>query len=102
MDSTKKNDLKHSISGKALRERHRMLRVVGGLTRFKILSLLSAHGESLNVTQIAEILDASTSTISHELIILRKNNFVDSATKGREVFYRTNGMMESLFPLLKP
>ncbi len=100
MNTNKRQELRHSITGKELRERHRVLRVVGGLTRFRILSLLSAAGEALNVTEIAEILDASVSTTSHELKILKKHDFVISSVKGREVFYRTNGLMEALFPLL--
>ena len=100
MDANKRQKLKRSIIGKKLRERHRMLRVIGGVTRFRILSLLRAAGTPLNVTEISEILGASVSTVSHDLSVLRKNDFVDANTEGREVFYKTNGLMETLFPLL--
>ncbi|HTK60174.1 MAG TPA: metalloregulator ArsR/SmtB family transcription factor [Candidatus Baltobacteraceae bacterium] len=101
MDPKKLRSLKLSMIGKDLRERHRMLRVVGGVTRFRILSLLSAAGEPMNVTQIADAIDASVSTISHDLRVLKKDNFVIAAGRGREVYYRTNGLMETLFPLLR-
>jgi DNA-binding transcriptional ArsR family regulator len=100
MELKKRQALKRSMIGKKLRERHRMLRVVSGVTRFRILSLLGASGHPLNVTEISEILDASVSTVSHDLRVLKKNGFVDSMIEGREVFYRTNGLMEALFPLL--
>ena len=98
LDDDKRKELQRVISAKAMREQHRLLRVVGGLTRFRILSLLRAYGGALNVTEIAQILDSSTSAASHELLLLRKNGLVSSTVRGREVYYKTNGVMDKLFP----
>ncbi|HTM69099.1 MAG TPA: ArsR family transcriptional regulator [Candidatus Binatia bacterium] len=98
LDEDRIEELRRLISAKPMREQHRRLRVVGGLTRFRILSLLTSYGGVLNVTEIAGILGTSTSAASHELLILRKNHLVDASVRGREVYYKSNGLMERLFP----
>lgn len=98
LDEAKVKELRRLIAAKPMREQHRRLRVVGGITRFRILSLLTSYGGSLNVTEISDILETSTSAASHELLVLRKNRLVDASVRGREVYYRSNGLMERLFP----
>lgn len=92
--------LKRFISDPSLRNTHRLLRVVSGVSRFRILRLLRAYGGSLNVTEIAETLGVSCSLVSHEMRLLRKSALVTPVTKGREVFYKTSAKFQKAFPEL--
>ena len=100
MTAQKIQRLKRFIAEPRLRSTHRMMRVVSGVSRFRILRLLKAYGGSLNVTEIADTLDVSCSLVSHEMRILRKSSLVAPVTKGREVFYRTSGKLTKMFPEL--
>ena len=63
------------------------LRVISGSGRFRILVLLNEQPAGLRVTEIAGILNASTSRISHQMRILRKNGMVAAEPIGREKIY---------------
>src|SRR5688572_16523596 len=98
MDEKHVKELRKLIEGRETKKAHRHLRLVSGLGRFRILTLLKAHGEPLNVTTIAAVLRSSTSAVSHELRVLRRNGMVLASVRGREVHYRTNGALEKLWP----
>ncbi|HTM68784.1 MAG TPA: ArsR family transcriptional regulator [Candidatus Binatia bacterium] len=100
MTAQKIQRLKRFITDPGLRNTHRMMRVVSGVSRFRILRLLKAYGGSLNVTEIAETLGVSCSLVSHEMRILRKSALVTPVTRGREVFYKTSPKLQRSFPAL--
>lgn len=58
-------------------------KVLGDPVRIKILSLL--YCDELCVNELAEILEASASSISHQLRILRVNRFVNKRRDGKSV-----------------
>ena len=60
-------------------------KVFGDRTRLNILKLLLEN--ELNVTEISEKLDMSSSAISHQLRVLRSANLVKTRKDGKEVFY---------------
>lgn len=98
MATEKMRRLKKIVSDPRLREAHRMLRVVSGMSRYFILRLLKAHNGSLNVTEIAEALNVSCSLVSHEMRILKRHKLVVPVTEGREVFYRMSGLASKVLP----
>ena len=64
------------------------LRVLCGPMRFRILMALKYLGKNgLTVTNIALILNASPSRISHQLKILKDYKLVEIKKKNREVWY---------------
>ena len=67
MSAQKIQRLKRFISEPRLRNTHRMMRVVSGVSRFRILRLLKAYGGSLNVTEIADTLEVPVSTVKTRL-----------------------------------
>ena len=91
-------ELRKLIDGRETKKAHRHLRLVSGLARFRILTLLKAHGKPLNVTAIAAVLRSSCSAVSHELRVLRRNGMVLGAARGREVLYRANGALDKIWP----
>ncbi len=62
-----------------------LFKVLGEPTRLKILFVL-ADGEK-SVQEIADALDMSQPTISHQLRTLRQERFVINKRKGRKIFY---------------
>ncbi|MBE5986320.1 regulatory ArsR family protein [Lacrimispora xylanisolvens] len=65
-------------------------KVLGDPVRIKILSLLYCDELCVNelcVNELAEILEASASSISHQLRILRVNRFVNKRRDGKLVYY---------------
>lgn len=60
--------------------------LVGDPTKMKICWLLCNHPE-LSVGEIADMLGASISTVSHSLKRLRKNNLVKYRRDYKKVFY---------------
>jgi DNA-binding transcriptional ArsR family regulator len=62
-----------------------IFKVLGDLTRIKILELLS-H-EDMCVSNIAEMLDMTHSAISHQLRQLRHAQLVKFSKSGKEVIY---------------
>jgi DNA-binding transcriptional ArsR family regulator len=87
MDKNRVQKLRKIIEARETKEAHRMLRLVSGLGRFRIITLLKKSEQPLNVTTVATILRRSCSAISHELRVLRKHGLVESSASGREVYY---------------
>lgn len=61
--------------------------IIGDPTRMKICWLLQ-HYPELTVSEIAELLGASVSAVSHSLKKLKDNELVESRREFRQVFYR--------------
>jgi len=81
------HQLKKAAFSKKTKKTLAHLRVISGSGRFRILVLLKERPAGLRVTEIAEILNASTSRISHQMRILRKNRMVSAEPIGREKIY---------------
>ncbi len=62
-----------------------LFKMFGDPTRAKILECLQIR--SLNVGEIAEILDMSVSAVSHQLRVLRSGKLVRGVKDGKEVKY---------------
>ena len=62
-----------------------MFKVFGDITRTKILSAL--FEAELCVCDISEIVQMSSSAVSHQLRILRQTKIVKSRRQGKEVYY---------------
>ncbi len=60
-------------------------KILGDMTRVKILFALDQN--ELCVCDIANVLNMSKSSISHQLSTLRKNGIVKCRKEGKEVFY---------------
>lgn len=73
------------------------LRVISGSGRFRILVLLNERPTGLKVTEIATVLQASTSRVSHQMRILRQNGMVHAEPQGREKIYVSKIRSEALF-----
>jgi DNA-binding transcriptional ArsR family regulator len=75
------------LKSAAVRSQFRTLQAVSGRMRFPILNLLERVPEGLTVTDLARILAASPSRISHQLAILRRNGLIRAAKDGRNTVY---------------
>jgi len=62
-----------------------LFKVFGDTTRTKILSALFEH--ELSVCCISEIVNMSSSAVSHQLRILRQTKIVRSRRQGKEIYY---------------
>lgn len=60
--------------------------VFGDPSRMKIISLLRL--KSLNVGELAELMDMSSSAISHQLRLLKQHDLVRSKRQGKYIYYR--------------
>lgn len=60
-------------------------KIMGDTTRMKILDCLDK--EEMCVCDIANVLNMSKSSISHQLSTLRRSNLVKCYKKGKEVYY---------------
>jgi len=76
-------------ANKSLGELQSILSALSGKTRFNILYLLHREPE-LCVCDLADILDKSTSTVSHQLRVLRNSNLVTTRRDGTTIFYALN------------
>ena len=78
-----------------------MFSLLGDTTRLRVLvSLL--HGE-LCVTDIAAATEVNRTTISHQLRVLRSNNFVSRRRQGKVVYYSiANDTLTQLLELVAP
>lgn len=65
----------------------KVLRILCGPSRLAIVLLLKKYKNGLTVTDLAKILNASLSKISHQLAILRRNKFVEIRSRNRETVY---------------
>ncbi len=61
--------------------------LMGDPTRMKICWLLCKHPE-LSVSEIAEVMNVSISTISHSLKKLKNYSLVESRRNHKQIFYR--------------
>lgn len=79
--------LKHDLAmNKGLLATNKYFSVLSGKTRLDILYLLMKEKE-LCVCDMADILAATVSAVSHQLKVLRHNNFVGTRRDARTVFY---------------
>lgn len=62
-----------------------IFKVLGDPTRLKIIYALSSR--SLCVNDIADVLEMSQSSISHQLSLLKKKKLIKSERSGRNVIY---------------
>ena len=76
-----------ALTDRNLKARFAILRAVSGTGRLNIVALLHMQPEGMTVTDIARILRASTSRISHQMKILRKHGLVRALPNGREKIY---------------
>ena len=70
---------------KALFRMAEFFKVLGDLTRIKVLQALCTA--ELCVCDLAAVVNVSQSAISHQLRILRQTNFVKNRKEGKVVFY---------------
>ena len=70
---------------KTLSELADLFRVLGDLTRIRILSALSIS--ELRVADIASVLSMNSSAISHQLRVLKQARLVRVTRRGRESIY---------------
>lgn len=90
MSTPSKEKLQRLLSSEAVKTGHAMIRVIGGLTRYRVIVLLKSNPEGITVTGLARILGASPSQISHQIRILKKYDLVSGSSEGRTVTYRLN------------
>ncbi|MFW5976587.1 MAG: ArsR/SmtB family transcription factor [Bacillota bacterium] len=62
-----------------------IFKTIGDPTRLKIINAL--RKEELCVCDLSELLEMSSSAISHQLRVLRNNNLVKYRKEGRSVYY---------------
>ncbi len=82
-----KKDLQKLLNSKMVKDAHAFIRLIGGLTRYRILVLLHHHAAGLTVTDLACTLEASPSQISHQISILKAHGLINGRPKGRTVIY---------------
>jgi ArsR family transcriptional regulator len=69
-----------------IQEASELMKVVGDLTRMRILCTL-LPGEELSVGELQRALDMSQSAVSHQLRVLRDANLVRFRRAGKLVYY---------------
>jgi DNA-binding transcriptional ArsR family regulator len=91
--------LRTIMSSRQARKAHGLLRTVSGLSRYRILLILSARKKGMKVNDIAFVLGASPSRVSHQMKILKRWGIVVGIKDGREVLYRRTRLRPSvIFP----
>ncbi|HEX9664482.1 MAG TPA: metalloregulator ArsR/SmtB family transcription factor [Patescibacteria group bacterium] len=88
--STTTTDLRRILKSRKVKESYTILRVLSGITRFKIVLILNYRERGLTVSEIASVLDMSLPSVSHQLKILRKHKVVTGRGMNREVVYALN------------
>lgn len=63
-----------------------LFKIFGDQTRIRILYLLLEHGE-MCVQEIADSIDMSQSSISHQLRVLKQSHLVRFRREGRTIYY---------------
>lgn len=76
---------KNMLSDRTILDVSKFFKILGDKTRCKILSVLDNN--ELCVCDIANLLNMTKSSISHQLKLLRLTNIVKSRKVGKEVFY---------------
>ena len=87
------NNARKLLSSKGAGEFLEMIQVWCGPTRFKILLLLSRYGQGFTVTELAKVLNASLSRISHQLRILKRHHLVSAKGQNRETVYKITNQL---------
>ncbi|OWT33610.1 transcriptional regulator [Methanobrevibacter sp. 87.7] len=72
-------------------------KLLGDYNRIRIISALHCH--EMCVCELSILLDMSQSSISHQLRILRHNNFVKYRKEDKKVFYSLNN--SQIYDLIK-
>ena len=78
--------LENKPSKEELERLSQVFKLLGDLTRTKILWVLDKN--EMCVCDIANVLNMTKSSISHQLAILRNAGIVDFRREGKEVYYR--------------
>ncbi len=84
-ESAVKEVKKSMLSDKVINEVASFFKIVGDPTRTKILSILDKN--ELCVCDIANLLNMTKSSISHQLKTLKEASIVKSKKEGKEVYY---------------
>jgi len=63
-------------------------RAICAPTRFKLIALLRHYQKGLTVTQLAKMLRASLSRVSHQLRILKAHKLVEATSQNRKKIYK--------------
>ncbi len=79
------NAIKNKPNKENLENLSELFKVIGDLTRLKILWTLDNN--EMCVCDIANVLNMTKSSISHQLAVLRENEIVKSRKSGKEVYY---------------
>ena len=80
-----KESKKNMLKLKTIEDMSNFFKILGEPTRIKILNTLDDN--EMCVCDIANVLNMTKSTISHQLNILRINNIVRNKIIGKEVYY---------------
>lgn len=80
-----KESKKNMLKLKTITDMSNFFKILGDPTRIKILNTLDNN--KMCVCDIANVLNMTKSTISHQLNILRINNIVKYKKIGKEVYY---------------
>lgn len=80
-----KESKKNMLKLKTIEDMSNFFKILGEPTRIKILNTLDNN--EMCVCDIANVLNMTKSTISHQLNILRMNNIVRYKKIGKEVYY---------------
>lgn len=83
-------DLRRIFETKELVRDLDLIKAIGSPARFRIMVILSRCPDGATVTEIAEVLEATVSRISHQLAVLRKLGVVNREKKNREAIYSMN------------
>ena len=76
---------KQLVSERDIDDMSQIFSMFGDTTRLKIMNALFTH--ELCVTDLASLLEMSTSAISHQLANLKKTKLVTTKKKGKNVYY---------------
>ncbi|HRY62159.1 MAG TPA: helix-turn-helix domain-containing protein [Candidatus Paceibacterota bacterium] len=88
MDEKIKSELQTYLKTDTFSKSHKLLRVICGPTRHKIIHILNRSKRGLTETEIAHVLSSSLSKISHQMKILKEHELIVSSGKGRDAIYR--------------
>ena len=90
MNNKSKEKLQLLLASEKVQAGHEIIRIVSGLTRYRIITILQNNPNGLTVTDLAKVLKATPSQTSHQLRILKKYNLVLGIAEGRSVLYTLN------------
>lgn len=89
INETRVDKAKKKLEGlSSLEQTAKFFKILGDKTRFKIITILL--DEEMCVCDIANTLDMTHSSISHQLKILRENRVLKNRKEGKVVYYSLN------------